>query len=763
MSSKTCDFSTRSASFDATPCLTFDIVNIFKAQTNAIKTNPMHKFLSAIALAASIVIATAAAAQKKDVTLADLMEKGTFRAKTVAGLTSMKDGVNYTAVAGGDIVAFSYQTGKAVDTVLSHKTLEKLGLSSFSSYEFSNDETQLLLVNVKEPVYRRSYTASYYIYNRSDKSLKPVSSKGKQSYATFSPDGKKVAFVRGNNLFFTVIATGEEVQVTNDGKFNSIINGSTDWVYEEEFGFVKGFEWSPDSKRIAYYRFDESRVKLFNMTKFENHLYPENYAYKYPKAGEQNSVVSIFCYGIDSKESVKMNVGDEDNQYIARIVWSNDPQKLAMIRLNRLQNQLDILLGNAADGTTSTLYTEKNTKYITEVTDSYLTFLDNGKELIINSEKDGYNHLYLLDMNGKQIRQLTKGSWDVTDFIGVDQKSRLAYFIAAGKSPLQRELYTSSLKDGSIKMLSAKLGTNKCSFSSGFKYYINFYSSSSDPTEITLHQSNGKLIRVLEANNELKQKLNEYSIINKEFFKFTTPEGVELNGWMMKPASFDPNKKYPVLMTQYSGPGSQEVLDSWELGWEQVLAQKGYLVVCVDGRGTGARGEAFKKQTYGQLGKYEVQDQISAARYIGSLPYADKDRVAIWGWSFGGFMSLNCILQGADVFKLAIAVAPVTNWRYYDSVYTERFNGLPQDNPSGYDSNSPINYVHMLKGKLLLVHGSADDNVHIQNTFELVSKLIQHNKQYDMMVYPDKNHSIYGGKTRLQLFTKFIDYLDKNL
>ncbi len=723
----------------------------------------MQKVRIAFGFAALLLVSMPLLAQKKEITIFDLMEKGTFRAKSVSGINSMKDGVNYTAFSGGDIVVYSYKTGKVVDTVITAKQLDKAGLKSVGDYEFSDDEKQVLLQTSYEPIYRRSFTANYYIYSRVSKEIKPLTATGKQSFATFSPDGSKVAFARGNNLFYIDLSTGKEVQVTRDGEFNHIINGSTDWVYEEEFGFAKAFSWSPDSKTLAYYRFDESRVKLFNMTKFENQLYPANYSYKYPKAGEQNSIVSIYCYDLTSSKSTKMNVGDEDDQYIARIKWTKNPSKLAMIRLNRLQNQLDILVGNATDGASTTIYTEKNPKYITEVTDSYLTFLDNGSQLIINSEKDGYNHLYLFDMNGKEVKQLTKGAWDVASFIGVDQKNGLVYYTAAAKSPMQRELYVASLKSGASKLLSTNIGTNKALFSNGFKYYINFFSSATTPTLITLHQANGKQIRTIEDNAALVQKVTEYNITPKEFFTFTTPEGVVLNGWMIKPVGFDSSKKYPVLMTQYSGPGSQEVLDSWALGWENVLAQKGYLVYCVDGRGTGSRGEAFKKQTYGQLGKLEVIDQISAAKYIGSLPYADKSRIGIWGWSYGGFMSLNAILQGADVFKMAIAVAPVTNWRYYDNIYTERYNGLPKDNPTGYDDNSPINHVSTLKGKLLIVHGTADDNVHIQNSFELVSKLIQGNKQYDMMVYPDKNHSIYGGKTRLQLYTKFVDYVEANL
>ena len=695
--------------------------------------------------------------------ISDIMEKGVFRAKSVSGLRSMTDGETYTTRDGSNIIRYSYRTGKVIDTILHSKQLAKFGIKSFSDYSFSYDEKQILLLTSFEPIYRRSFKANYYIYNRDTKTASLASDNGKQSYATFSPDGTKIAFVRNNNLFYKDLIANKEFQITTDGEWNHIINGSTDWVYEEEFGFAKAFEWASDSKSIAYYRFDESRVKVFNMNKFEGNLYPENYAFKYPKAGEQNSIVSIYTYDLQDHKSTKMDVGNEDNQYIARIKWTTNPDKLAIVRLNRLQNKLDILVANTKTGQTTTLYSESNPRYISEVTDSYLNFLPNGNQLIINSEKDGYNHLYLYNMDGTLANQITKGSWDVREFLGVDTQKNTVYYTASAVSPMQRELYSTTLNGKSTKKLSLQEGTNSATFSNGMKYYINTYSSTTTPSYITLHSANGKLLRVLESNEKLNETLKKYEVAQKEFFSFVTPEGVSLNGWMIKPANFDENKKYPVLMTQYSGPGSQEVVDSWEIGWEHVLAQNGYLVVSVDGRGTGGRGETFKKQTYGQLGKLEVEDQISAAKYIGSLPFADQDRIAIWGWSYGGFMSLNAILKGADVFKVAIAIAPVTNWRFYDSIYTERFNGLPQDNPAGYDDNSPINHVDKLKGKLLIIHGTSDDNVHIQNSYELVSKLIEKNKQFDMMVYPDKNHSIYGGKTRLQLYTKLIDYLNSNL
>ncbi|MDX9854785.1 MAG: DPP IV N-terminal domain-containing protein, partial [Tenuifilaceae bacterium] len=544
---------------------------------------------------------------------------------------------------------------------------------------------------------------------------------------------------------------------------NHIINGAADWVYEEEFALTTGMQWSPDGKKLAFYRFDESRVKQFNMNMFRNQLYPENYAYKYPKAGEDNSIVTIHVYNTATGSTNKMDIGPETNQYIARIKWTTNANELSMIRMNRLQNKLDILVADAATGNSRVLYSEENRYYVDEPADDYLTFTDDGKYFIIPSEKDGYNHLYVYGMDGALVRQLTTGTNEVKTIYGFDAKSKRVYYQAYDGSPMNTAVYFSTIDGKSSGKLTTQEGTNTADFSKGFKYYINFYSSVTVPTLVTLHNSKGKQVRVLEDNARLKETVAGYNMPQREFFTFTTSEGVTLNGYMVKPLNFDANTKYPVMMYQYSGPGSQSVLNRWRIGWDEYLATNGYLVVCVDGRGTGGRGEAFKKMTYGQLGYYESIDQIEAAKYLQTLSYVEPSRIGIWGWSYGGYMSSLCLFKGADVFRMAIAVAPVTNWRYYDSIYTERYMGLPQDNPTGYDNNSPINHVEKLKGKLLIVHGTGDDNVHVQNAVEMIEKLVQANKPFDMMFYPDKNHGIYGGNTTMHLYNLMDSYIKANL
>ncbi len=588
--------------------------------------------------------------------------------------------------------------------------------------------------------------------------------------ATFSPDGNLVAFVRENNLFITDPAKGKEIQITTDGKFNEIINGAPDWVYEEEFEFNKAFSWSPDSKKLAYMKFDERGVKMFNMTMFQgqkpslddNALYPSNSQFKYPKAGEDNSVVTVHVYNLESGNTLRVNIGPEKDQYIPRIMFTNEPAYLAILRLNRLQNKLEILKTNAATGQSEIIYTEENKCYIDETNFDNIHFLPDVNNFVITSEKDGWNHLYLYDIKGSLIKQLTSGNFDVTAFYGFDPAKKLFYYQAAGISPLQREVYTVNT-DGKVRMISVNSGTNSAAFSSTYKYYISTFSSATTPPVFTLYEASGKQIRILEDNAGLTEKLNEYKPRLKEFFTFNTSENVALNGWVIYPPDFDQSKKYPVLLNQYSGPNSQEVLDQWGFGFDEYIAQKGYIVMCVDPRGTGGRGEAFRKVTYLQLGKYETIDQVEVAKYAASLPYVDGSRIGIWGWSYGGFISSSCMLKGDGAFKMGIAVAPVTNWRYYDNIYTERFMRKPKDNPNGYDQNSPLFFADKLKGKLLLVHGMADDNVHVQNTVELSERLVQAGKQFDQMLYVNRNHGIYGGNTRMHLFTLIENYLNTNL
>ena len=703
-------------------------------------------------------------AQKSKITLDDLFQKGTFRPKSVYGLTSMNDGEHYSAYNDKQQIAeFSYKTGKEEKVLFDLATLDAEKRKAFFDYQLSPNEEMMLIETNRNRIYRHSYTATNYIYFLKTNELKPLSDNGPQMNAEFSPDGNYVAFVRDNNVYIVNTSTLEEQQITADGKHNAIINGAADWVYEEEFALTTGLKWSPDSKKLAYYKFDESRVKMFNMTEYNNELYPENYTFKYPKAGEENSIVSIHVYNIENKSTQTMDVGPEADQYIARIKWTTNPDQLSMVRLNRLQNKIEILLADAVTGKSNILYSETNKYYIEEVTDNYPIFTSDGKFFIIKSEKDGYSHFYLYAMDGKLVKQLTSGENEVTELYGFNSKTNTLFYQAYDNSPLRTGVYALNINKKEPVKLSKSNGTNSALFSSNFKYGMIFYSSVQTPNTVTLINDKGKVVRVLEDNTELKKQLNTYDIPKKEFFTFTTSEGVSLNGYMVKPVNFDSTKKYPVMMYQYSGPGSQEVIDRFSIGWDEYLATIGYMVVCVDGRGTGGRGETFKKMTYGQLGYYESIDQIETAKYLQSLSYVDGSRIGIWGWSYGGYMSSLCLFKGADVFKMAIAVAPVTNWRYYDSIYTERFMGLPQDNPLGYDSNSPINHVEKLKGKLLLVHGTADDNVHFQNSIELIDKLIKNNKQFELMVYPDKNHSIYGGNTRFHLYTLLTNFVENNL
>jgi len=700
--------------------------------------------------------------QFKEITLEEIHTNKTFSENTVSGLRSMNDGEFFTTLEEGrKIVKYSYTTGEVVEVLFN--TLE----SDFyiEDYEFSADESKILLAVNAHYIYRRSYEADHYIYDIDTKNLTKLSGNGKQKYAAFSPNALKVAFVRDNNIFIKDLKTEEENKITNDGKFNSIINGGTDWVYEEEFMFTRAFFWSPEGNKIAYYKFDESEVPVFNMTKYNEDLYPENYAFKYPKAGEKNSIVSIHVYDCKSSNTNSMDIGEETDQYISRIKWTTD-EKLSIIRKNRLQNHIEILIANSIDGKSKVIYKEKNKRYIERIEDSYMTLTDDGKHFVINSEKDGWNHLYLYSIEGDFVNQITKGNWDVTSFIGLDSKTKTIFYQSAEESPLQRAVYSIKLDGSKKKKLSEKTGTNKANFSNGFKYYINYYSNANTPKYISLHSRKGKLIRVLEDNSELRVAAKEFNFSKVEFLTINTPSSEwDLNAYMIKPTNFDETKKYPLLMFQYSGPGSQRATDSWprNFSWHQMLAQKGYIIAVVDNRGTGARGEEFRKLTYGELGKYETIDQIEAAEYLSSLDYIDENRTGIWGWSYGGFMSTSCLLLGADVFEMAIAVAPVTSYRFYDSIYTELYMGMPKDNVDGYDNNALLTHVDKLKGKLLLIHGTGDDNVHVQNSIELARKLTDANKQFEMQLYIDKAHSIRGENTRLHLFTRMTNFILENL
>ncbi|RUA28789.1 MAG: S9 family peptidase [Bacteroidetes bacterium] len=714
-----------------------------------------------------LIFSNLAFAQTKNIALEDIWLKYQFYPKTINGFKSMKNGETYTVIDQNNLDEYSYKSGKHIKTLIDAGQLIPEGESKpirFSSYTFSPDETKILLVTNKKSIYRHSFTAEYWIYDFVTKKLQRLSENGAQRLASFSPDGQLVAFMRDNNLFIKNLQTNTELQFTNDGAINKIINGAPDWVYEEEFSFNKAYEWSPDSRSIAYIRFDESNVKEFEFTIYGD-LYPKQYKYKYPKAGEDNSIVSVHVYDLATAKTKTMDIGSETDIYIPRIKWTTDPNVLSIQRLNRLQNKWEILLANASDGTSKVLYSEEN-KYYIDITDN-LIFLKKNKGFIFTSEMDGYNHIYYYDMQGKLIKQLTKGKYDVSALFGLDEKKGVLYYQAGVSSPINREIFSVNINNLKRLQLSKHEGTNSAQFSSNFKYYINTFSDANTPPIFTVNKSNGTQLYVLENNINMVNKLKDYGYSNKTFFTIKTDNDIELNAWMIKPLDFDSTKRYPVLMYLYGGPGSQTVTNSWgwfNLMWFEMLAQKGYIVVSVDNRGTGARGEEFKKCTYLQLGKLETIDQINANKYLATLPYVDRNRIGIFGWSYGGYMSTLCMTKGASYFKTGIAVAPVTNWRYYDNIYTERFMRTPQENGDGYDSNSPISHTAELKGNYLLIHGTADDNVHLQNSMDLITSLLNNNKQFEMQFYPNSDHSIYTGRyTHYHVYRRMTDFLLEKL
>jgi len=712
-------------------------------------------------------------AQQKTVSVEEIYD-GTFRTKGMDVLRSRNNGTQYTLLNYDrsskiqTIDLYQYESLEKVETLLSTEDLD--GISYMSSYSFSDDETKVLLATELKPIYRRSSLGTYYVYDFQSKELIKISENQIQE-PSLSPDGSKVAYGFENNLYLFDLRSKNTTQMTFDGKKNHIINGITDWVYEEEFSFVRAFQWSPQGTHIAFLRFDETEVPEFSMPIYGDDLYPQIQTFKYPKAGENNAEVSLHLYELSSGSVSKIDV---DAYYIPRIKWKHHPDELVFQTLNRHQNKLVLYNYNKNTKELSVLHTETDAAYV-DVNDD-LTFLVDDS-FIWTSEKDGYNHLYLHDKSGKQKRQLTSGAWEVTSYYGYDQKNKKIFFQSTAEGSINRDVYSVGINGKGLKRLTSKEGFNRASFSADFTYFINTHSNATTPPSYSLYTTatNNRLkdsnsaqtlmLKTVVENTALLDKLEDYSISYKEFSTIEV-NGNDLNMWMIKPVDFDPSKKYPLLMFQYSGPGSQSVSNSWMGGndyWYQLLQSKGYIIACVDGRGTGFKGRDFKKTTYLQLVRYESDDQIAAAEKLSELPYIDEDRTAIWGWSFGGDMAMHCILKGNDVFEAAISVAPVTSWRFYDTIYTERFMRTPQENPEGYDLNSPLNYADQLKGKLLLVHGSADDNVHFQNTMRMVEELVQANKQFDWAVYPDKNHGIYGGKTRVQLYTKMTNFILNNL
>ncbi|MAW21772.1 MAG: S9 family peptidase [Flavobacteriales bacterium] len=716
----------------------------------------MKKLLT---LLLSFLLITPISAQKKEITLEDLWKNYSFYPKSYRGIKSMNDGEHYSKMektnSGQEIIKYQFKDGKKVHTLFKSTDFE---IPTINAYMFSDDEKKLLLKTETRKIYRYSSESVYYIYNIFTDKLKKLSNE-KVMYATFSPNANKVAYVFENNLYIKNIRTNKITQVTNDGRKNYIINGASDWVYEEEFALVRSFEWAPDGENIAYYKFDESHVKEFSMDLFKGGLYPTQEVFKYPKAGEENSVVKIYLYNLKEEKNTFLYT-KKDYEYFPRIKWTNNPNKLIVFGMNRHQNELDFIIVNASDCSNTVLFTEKD-KYFIDIHDN-LTFLPE-ENFIWTSEKDGFNHIYIKNLNGSE-QQITNGKWEVTSFEGVDSDNMQVYYRSTEEGSINRTLYVQNLITGEKRKLSTQLGDNSVRFSKNMKYYINSYSNANTAPYYTLHKSNGKQLKVLEDNAEFNTKMEQYDLSEMEFLTIKTTD-TELNAWMIKPPNFNKNKEYPLYMFLYGGPGSQQVTNSfWTKNyWHQMLAQNGYIVACVDNRGTGGKGSEFKKMTYKELGKFETIDQINAAKYFGNLAYIDSERIGIQGWSYGGYMSSLAITKGADIFSLAIAVAPVTNWRYYDNIYTERYMQTPQENASGYDENSPINHVEKLKGDYLLIHGSADDNVHVQNSMEMISALVKANKQFDLFIYPDKNHGIYGGNTRYHLYKKMTDFILDNL
>lgn len=704
-------------------------------------------------------------AQGKNITLEDIWQNNTFAIKSVPGFNGLNDGMSYAQLDGEgknqELNIYGLGDGNKKKNLI-RGMYETWG--SISDYAFSEDEKRVLVFTQPEPIYRRSIKYKVWSYDLEKGTTKEVANE-KILHATFSPDGRQVAYVKDNDLYIVDLESGVTKAVTRDGAWNKVINGNCDWVYEEEFQFSRAYQWSPDGKHLAYYRFDESKVKEYTIPFYQTgQSYPTLYTYKYPKAGEDNSHIGIYIYDLRKGSSLPADIGPEKDQYIPRIKWASAPGQLCIYRLNRLQNKLELLLADANSGKTETIYQEENPYYI-DINDN-ISFLPDGRSLILTSEKDGYNHIYHWDWKSKKTRQLTQGAWEVDALLGMDPSDRYIYYTAGKDSHLGRKLYKVDWKGGKSQCLTPQEGMHDIKPCKGFRYFLDKRSRMDSVPVYTLIDHQGKKVRVLEDNSSLQATMSNYALGKVDTFSIPNGRGETLKAWIIKPPQFDANKKYPVLLYQYSGPGSQEVLDKFPLGnyfWHQMLAQKGYIIVCADGTGTGGRGEAFKKKTYLKLGQLEGEDQITVGRFMAAQPYVDKERIGIWGWSFGGFISATCVLKGNEVFKAAISVAPVTNWRYYDNIYTERYMRKPQDNEKGYDDNAPERMASLLKGKLLVIHGTADDNVHFQNAVSLTEELIKANKQFESEYYPNKNHSIYGGTTRLQLYTRMTQFLLDNL
>ena len=711
------------------------------------------------------------------VTLQDVAN-GAYRTEGISGIKPMLDGEHYTQISRDrkKIVKYSFKTGKEVATVFDVSTARDCTIKSFDDYIMSPDESRILIQTETKPIYRRSFTAVYYIFNVRNNTMEALSEGGPQQVPLFSPDGNQIAFVRNNNIYLVKLLFGNsESQITEDGKYNEVLNGIPDWVYEEEFGFNRAFDFSADSKMLAYIRFDESKVPMYSFPMYQGMnpsldqyaVYPGSYDYKYPMPGVDNSKVSVHTFDIKSKVTRKLDLPLDEDGYIPRIQFTKDENTLAIMTLNRHQNRFDLYFANPRSTLCKLVVRDEAEQYIKEEAYGNMTFYANN--FVMMSEKDGFNHLYLYSAGGNLIKQITKGKFEVKSFLGWDEKTNTYYYSSNEESPLRTAIYKIDAKGRKTK-LSSREGTNQAIFSKSMKYYINTFSNLATPPVITINDNTGKTLTTLVDNKKLAQKVASMNLPSKEFFTFTTSDGVQLNGWMMKPANFDASKKYPVIMHQYSGPGSQQVIDRWNIGsrgdggmFEAYMADHGFISVCVDGRGTGGRGSDFEKCTYLNLGVKEARDQVETALYLGTLPYIDSKNIGIWGWSFGGYCTLMSMSEGTPAFKAGVAVAAPSDWRYYDTVYTERFMRTPKENMEGYQASSAMTRAHKLSGELLLIHGTADDNVHLRNASEYSEALVQADKQFDMHIYTNRNHGIRGGNTTKHLLTRVTEFFIENL
>ena len=703
---------------------------------------------------------------------------GAYRTEGISGIKPMLDGEHYTQISRDrkKIVKYSFKTGKEVATVFDVSTARDCTIKSFDDYIMSPDESRILIQTETKPIYRRSFTAVYYIFNVRNNTMEALSEGGPQQVPLFSPDGNQIAFVRNNNIYLVKLLFGNsESQITEDGKYNEVLNGIPDWVYEEEFGFNRAFDFSADSKMLAYIRFDESKVPMYSFPMYQGMnpsldqyaVYPGSYDYKYPMPGVDNSKVSVHTFDIKSKVTRKLDLPLDEDGYIPRIQFTKDENTLAIMTLNRHQNRFDLYFANPRSTLCKLVVRAEAEQYIKEEAYGNMTFYANN--FVMMREKDGFNHLYLYSAGGNLIKQITKGKFEVKSFLGWDEKTNTYYYSSNEESPLRTAIYKIDAKGRKTK-LSSREGTNQAIFSKSMKYYINTFSNLATPPVITINDNTGKTLTTLVDNKKLAQKVASMNLPSKEFFTFTTSDGVQLNGWMMKPANFDPSKKYPVIMHQYSGPGSQQVIDRWNIGsrgdggmFEAYMADHGFISVCVDGRGTGGRGSDFEKCTYLNLGVKEARDQVETALYLGTLPYIDSKNIGIWGWSFGGYCTLMSMSEGTPAFKAGVAVAAPSDWRYYDTVYTERFMRTPKENMEGYQASSAMTRASQLNGELLLIHGTADDNVHLRNASEYSEALVQADKQFDMHIYTNRNHGIRGGNTTKHLLTRVTEFFIEHL